>query len=108
MMDDISAYNSMSAKLDEYENAFITTWKISSQGKNEKNQIEIPASGDFIYHWENVKDSKIRGTGSGTGTTQIDFPQAGSYRIVITQDDRRENPYHRIKFKDAQDTIKII
>ena len=87
---------------------FITTWKTDNTGASNPNQISIPATGDFNYIWENVANSAEKGSGNGSGTTTITFPQAGTYQLSIQPTGGM--PFRRIAFYQTSndDKLKII
>ncbi len=94
------------------QNPFITVWQSDKFGDTSPNQIQIPASGDFTYTWEEVDATFTpispvnQGSGSGSGMTTLTFTQSGYYRIELTP--AGATPLHRINFSLTGDRNKLL
>lgn len=78
---------------------FITIWNSAEEGLGDSTQIVIPGQGDYTYTWSHVENEEINGTGYGSDTTTITFPEPGRYSLSITPDYTNQNPFHRIQFE---------
>lgn len=78
---------------------FVTTWKTDNAGSSAGNQITIPTTGigyNFNIVWSEVGNPTNTGSLSNlTGTTTIDFPIPGIYRVEI------DGQFPRIYFNAA-------
>lgn len=67
------------------QSPFVTTWKTDNPGMSEDNQIQIPGLGtNYNISWEEVGNTSNNGSTTGSGTTTITFPSAGTYSVSIT------------------------
>lgn len=78
---------------------FITIWNSAEEGLGDSTQIVVPAQGDYTYSWNHVENGEINGTGNGSDTTTITFPEPGRYSLSITPDNTHQTPFHRIQFE---------
>lgn len=88
------------------QNPFVTIWKTDNPGVSNSDQIQIPAYGSFTYEWNELGPSGETGSGTGDGTTTINFPNSGTYEVSITPSG--SEPFHRIHFDDESDKDKIL
>lgn len=85
---------------------FITTWKTDNPGTSEDHQILIPGTGEnYSITWEAVDDPAINGSATGHDATLVSFPEAGIYKVYISQGG---GTFSRINFNNTGDRLKLL
>lgn len=87
---------------------YITLWETTNAGVTAKDEIAIPATGDYTYTWEGISNPTLSGSGSASGNHIITFPEGGVYRVSILPDINGKEPFHRIEFNNGGDKDKLI
>src|SRR5699024_8966002 len=80
---------------------FITVWETANNGVSGKNEIQLPAEGNYSYTWEEIDHPENHGSGEGSGPKRITFPSAGTYRLKI-RPSTGDHPFDRIKFEGGK------
>lgn len=62
---------------------FITVWKTDNPGASGNNQVQINATGNVNYTWEEDGNSTNAGSGAASNSFTITFPHPGTYRIFM-------------------------